>query len=555
MIRDRRHGTATRVSTRCRVLTAVAGFTMLMTLAVHAPESARAVVPPVRDRTSRTVTADALPTVQINGVVWAQVMIGNTVYAGGEFTAARPAGAAAGVQETGRKNLLAYDITTGKLDTKFVPGSFNGQVRALAVSADKKTLFVGGAFTRVGSAKRGRFAALNVKTGALKSHKPAFNGTIYALAVNSKTVFSGGNFTAVGSKARSRLSAVSAKSGKLASWAAKANSTVKALVLTSGSKLLVVGGHFTRLNSTSASGSGAVSPTNGKTKTWKINKIVKNGSKASAVLSLATDGKTVYGAGYTYGGGNFEGIYAASSKDGAVRWLQDCHGDQYGVAPIGDVIYSVGHAHYCANIGGFPEEGTRVYQYALAVTKSAAGTVAKNGQTSAKTYTNFEGNPAPSLLNWFPQFSPGSYTGMNQAAWSVVGNSKYLSFGGEFPKVDGEPQQGLVRMAIPSLAPNKVGPIGGNSALSLKAVPEAGQGVVVSWGQLWDRDDLRLTYRLSRNGTVVDSRTVSVPFWQRSRMSFIDTEADDSPVEYQVTVSDAAGNSVTSSTVRVEPAT
>ena len=45
-----------------------------------------------------TVAADRLPTVQINGVVWAQVVVGDTVYAGGQFTRARPAGAAAGTR-------------------------------------------------------------------------------------------------------------------------------------------------------------------------------------------------------------------------------------------------------------------------------------------------------------------------------------------------------------------------------------------------------------------------------------------------------------------------
>ena len=43
-----------------------------------------------------TVSADGLPTVQINGVAWTQVIIGNTVFVGGNFTEARPAGAAAG---------------------------------------------------------------------------------------------------------------------------------------------------------------------------------------------------------------------------------------------------------------------------------------------------------------------------------------------------------------------------------------------------------------------------------------------------------------------------
>ena len=38
-----------------------------------------------------TVSADPLPTVQVNGVVWSQVVVGNTVYATGNFSkAGRP---------------------------------------------------------------------------------------------------------------------------------------------------------------------------------------------------------------------------------------------------------------------------------------------------------------------------------------------------------------------------------------------------------------------------------------------------------------------------------
>src|SRR5690606_22304838 len=52
---------------------------------------------PVDPGVDPTVTADALPTVQIDGVVWAQVIVGDTVYVGGEFTTARPPGSPAGV--------------------------------------------------------------------------------------------------------------------------------------------------------------------------------------------------------------------------------------------------------------------------------------------------------------------------------------------------------------------------------------------------------------------------------------------------------------------------
>ena len=68
---------------------------------------------------------------------------------------------------------------------------------------------------------------------------------------------------------------------------------------------------------------------------------------------------------------------------GDVRWLQDCHGDTYSVAPAGSVIYSVGHAHFCGNIGGFPEFSPRRHQRALAVTKTSTGTVAPNARSAS----------------------------------------------------------------------------------------------------------------------------------------------------------------------------
>ena len=46
-------------------------------------------------------------------------------------------------------------------------------------------------------------------------------------------------------------------------------------------------------------------------------------------------------------------------------------------------------------------------------------------------------------------------TGQYQAGWSIVGNSQYISVGGEFPTVAGKAQQGLVRMAVKNAAPSR----------------------------------------------------------------------------------------------------
>jgi hypothetical protein len=526
-----------------------------LVVALGTPTAAGAATPAVRARSAATVTADALPTVQINGVVWTQVMIGNVVYAGGEFTSARPAGAAAGQQQIARTNLLAYDITTGKLITTFAPKAFNGSVLALAASPDKKTVYVGGAFTKIGTSTRTFFAALDAKTGGLRSAAPRFNSRVNALAVTSKTVYAGGWFTAVNGTARGRLAAVNASDGKLTKWAPKADGAVNALVLTAAQKRVIAGGSFTKLNKTTASGSGALDPTSGATKSWKVNSVVKNGGKKSAILSLVADSTTVYGTGYTFGTGNFEGVYAASATDGTIKWLQDCHGDVYGAAPIGDLVYSVGHAHYCSNIGGFADTNPRNAWYrALAVSKTAAGTVARNGQTSASSYTNFQGKPAPALYNWFPDLTAGSYTGMTQAAWTVVGNGTYVALAGEFTKVNGKAQQGLVRMAIPAKAPRTMGPQDKTAAITPKAQLQADGTVALSWLGNWDRDDLRLTYRLSRNGVVINSQTVSAPFWKRPTIKFVDTGASATgaaSASYAVTVTDPDGNAVTSASTTI----
>ncbi len=70
------------------------------------PVFAPGVPGPILQGTASTVTADALPTVQVDGVVWSQAVVGNTVFAGGKFTVARPAGSAAGQNTTSRPIFL-----------------------------------------------------------------------------------------------------------------------------------------------------------------------------------------------------------------------------------------------------------------------------------------------------------------------------------------------------------------------------------------------------------------------------------------------------------------
>lgn len=513
------------------------------------PSTALAAAPVVRQGSATTVSADALPTAQINGVVWSQVIVGNTVYVGGSFTKARPAGAALGTRETTRSNLLAYDVRTGVLISTFRP-ALNGMVKTVVASADKKTLYVGGQFTKVGATKRLRFAAFSVATGALTKAAPSFNSDVKAITASRSTVYVGGSFTAVNGVARSRLAGLRATDAAVTTWAPKSDVSVQALVLTPDQTKVVAGGAFSKLNSTTAYGSGALDARTGKTLPWKVNATVRNHGQKSAVLSLTADADTVYATTFSYGDAQFEGVYAADPKTGAIRWLQDCHGDTYGAVSLNNVVYSVGHAHQCANIGGFADTSPRSAWYrAMAVSTKAGGTVARNTQ---KGYSNFAGQPAPSIVNWFPQLSAGTFTGKTQAAWSITASSQYVVLGGEFPAVNQRPQQGLVRFAVRSKAPDTMGPQVTSGASSPTVTQATGRTTKVSWTANWDRDDTTLRYDVLRDGTVVATKSATNPFWSRPTLSVTDTVIPATTYRYAIRATDPDGNSVVSPTVKVE---
>src|SRR4051812_43964153 len=68
---------------------AVYGLVALPATAAHADTAPPAGVP-------QTVSADGLPTAQVDGIVWKTQTVGTTVYAVGSFSHARPAGTSPG---------------------------------------------------------------------------------------------------------------------------------------------------------------------------------------------------------------------------------------------------------------------------------------------------------------------------------------------------------------------------------------------------------------------------------------------------------------------------
>ncbi|MGA7206286.1 MAG: PKD domain-containing protein, partial [Specibacter sp.] len=543
----------------------LAGIAMVAATMAVVPAAVADSAPPnpANPATPTTVTADGLPTVQIDGVAWQQVVVGNTVYVAGNFQTARPAGSAVGVNTVPRQNILAYNLTTGNLIPGFAP-NLNAQANTITASPDGSRIYVGGQFTQVNGVNAYRIAALNPATGALiTSFAPAVNATVKSIVATNTTVYAGGWFSGVGSAVRANFAAFNAADGSLLPWnPVSAGGTVEAMVLSPDGTKLMVGGSFTTLDGSAnpGYGMGMVDATTGALLPMVANTLVRDGGVHSAILSLASSGTQVYGSGYVFtgGGGNLEGSFSANWSDGSITWLEDCHGDTYSVYPSSNAVYIAGHPHFCGDIGGFPQtdpSSNWVFHRGLAFSKAATGTVGTNPYSG---YYNFAGTPAPSLLNWFPDMDEGTFTGESQGPWTVQGNGQYVVYGGEFLHVNGVAQQGLVRYAIPTIAPNLQGPMVTGSLLNPTIKSFSAGTARITWTQDWDRDNVSLRYDVIRDGDTnhpIYTATSSSTFWNLAQLSFTDAGlVPGSTHGYRIFVTDPFGNVARSDTVTVTTA-
>ena len=492
--------------------------------------------------TPTTVTADALPTWQVNGVVWKQAVAGTTVYAVGSFTKTRPPGVAAGgAGEVDANNIVAYDITTGNRVASFAP-QLNGQALAVELSPDESTLYVGGDFTMVDGQARNHLAAFSTATGQLTSWAPSTDGQVRSLAATGSTVYAGGNFRSASGQPRSRLAAFAAGSGTLQPWAPVVNDGyVWTMTLTPDKSSLVVGGSFTQLAGTPQFGMGKVDASTGAVQPWAANVRIRTAGANGAITTLRADATTIYGGGYSFGdGATFEGSFAADPGTGAITWVNDCLGDTYDAYPFAGALYTVSHAHDCSVVGGVPDTEPRDrWQSAQASPLTATGT-----NTVKDAYGwDFTGLPHAGVLAWNPSMAFGNVTSSQQAAWTAVGSGNYLAFGGEFPRVNGVAQQGLTRYALPAAAPRKMGPVYVPGSDPIATSKESGV-VRVTFVGLWDRDDSTLTYDLYRDNTKVTTMSdVASTFWNQPNLGFSDIgRTPGASHRYQVRVTDSAGN-------------
>ena len=431
-----------------RAVSSVGAVLTALPLALGALVAPTFAAPPAAAAQGQVTLASpqVLPTPQIDGIVWDQAVVGNTVYVVGEFKNARPFGAADGENESPRYNAMAFDITTGAL-LDWAP-KVNGKISAVEASADGSTIYLGGNFTSVNDETAYRVAAVDA-AGKRKPLAASANGSVMDLELSpdGSTLYMSGSFTQINSSARQRAGAVDLKTQKVNSFAPAVDDyMVRSITVAADNSAVAIGGSFTTVGGSSDGYGVAILEKDGSLRHTNVASVVHNGGKDSGIMSLKSDSKGLYGVGYSQEG-TFEGMFRASWTTGDIDLMADCHGDSYDVLPTNDVIYTASHTHDCSNIGGFSDRSDEgVYHHAVGFSSTATGTVRPN---TARGYSDYSGQPAPTQYDGFlPGFENGSYSGLSQAVWTVEGNSQYLVYAGEFVAVNGTAQQGIVRFSM-----------------------------------------------------------------------------------------------------------
>jgi hypothetical protein len=379
-----------RRSLRRAVAAIVATITPLAAVSIIASADARA----------PSLSSKSRPTYQTNGRVTAILVVKNTVYIGGDFTAVRPPGAAPGTKAIPRAHAAAFRVDNGRLRA-WNPHP-NGSVDALEASSHGRTIYVGGSFTTLGGAARHNLGAVDGKTGSATKFHANTNGAVLALSRSRSRLYLGGAFNIAKRKSRLHVAAVDLK-GRLRSWHPSTNGTVRSIRVAKRGKQVYLGGVFKEINGRPGRYLAKLS-SSGKVLPWRSQ-------PDAPVWSL------VVGSDRVYAGGNGPGGYvAAFSGSGSRAWKVHTDGGVQAMTWFHGALLVAGHFRkICTVPAGHGCAPALVIREKL---------LSLNPDTGA-------------VQPW----NPAANSGLGVFAIRSAGSHVYV--GGVFTKVNNVPQQGF----------------------------------------------------------------------------------------------------------------
>ncbi len=227
---------------------------------------------------------DALELTTNNGVY--QLLVspdGNTLYASGRFTE---------IDGIARNRVAAINLADHTIIQTFNPNA-NGDVQALALSADGLTLYLGGDFSQVGGVNRSRVAAVSTVDGSLViGFNPGANNAVRSLVIDGTQLYVSGNFTTIAGTSRNRIAAVSTIDGSIVSgFNPNADALVRRIAMIPGTTDLAATGQFTVIGGTSRTGLAVLSTLDGTATNFNQSEPYID---AGSALFVAPDGLRIY---------------------------------------------------------------------------------------------------------------------------------------------------------------------------------------------------------------------------------------------------------------------
>ncbi|MBV1854143.1 PKD domain containing protein [Catellatospora tritici] len=354
---------------RRRVISLTALAVLAAVGAITAPE---AVARPSATDTVSEDPVDWTPHV-LDGEVEAIAVVGETVVVGGEFSTVVDSDVE---YEYERHNIFAFSLRTGAV-LDFAP-QLDGEVMSLAAGPDG-SVFVGGAFQRVGGEHRRGLARLDLATGKpVPGFAAVINwGDVRGLVPSGGWLYLAGSFSAIGAVERIGLARIDPGTGAVdRRWDARLSAPeigrvkVEDIAITpAGDRLLAIGA-FTRVGSARRVQAAMFDLTRPKAAlaSWWTD----------AYMPLCRDGFDTYmrGADFSPDGsylvivttGRLSGrrltcdtaarfeTYTAGRTD--PTWVNHTGGDSlYAVKIIGGAVYVGGHQRWLDNPFGHESEG------------------------------------------------------------------------------------------------------------------------------------------------------------------------------------------------------